>query len=175
MLPEIEDNVSDKMMFFATQPFAGTFPPQAKLEAEIAKELPAFAWWLLNGYQAPPEVVTDDRMGVRSYFDPHILKLSHQQTAAGDLLELLQSWFEEDAYWQDEQTNADWIGNPTQLLTLLQRCPATERIASNWTQFRMAKNLTTLAKQGGSGVTFNGREGREFKIIKVEQEPTGSV
>ena len=166
MLPEVEANTKDKMMFFASQPFAGVFPPQDELEIRIATELPAFAWWLLNVYVPPTEVLCDDRMGVKSFFDREILELSHQQTNASGLTELLQNWMNEDAYWAPDQNNTEWKGNPTDLLSVLLRCPSTEGIASSWNQAKIAKSLTALARQEGSSVTYYGDGGRNFVIKK---------
>ena len=117
MLMEVDQNTSDKQMFFASQPYNGTFPPQDELEVIIEKELPYFAYWLLNIYQPPVEVLSDDRMGVKSYFDLHILELSHQQTFASNLLELLQVWIDTDAYWGEGV--GEWTGTPTDLLDAL--------------------------------------------------------
>jgi hypothetical protein len=162
MLMEVEANTRDKQMFFASQPYDGVFPPQDILEAELAKELPYYAHWLLN-HKPPAEVLSDDRMGVRSYFDPHILDLSHQQTFASNLGELLKVWIRVDAYWPDK---TEWEGSPTDLLSCLQTCDLTTGIARDWTQAKTVRALTSLAKQDGSGVEFMGTDGRGFKIKK---------
>jgi len=102
-------------------------------------------------------------MGVRSYFDPHILDLSHQQTFASNLGELLKVWIRVDAYWPDK---TEWEGSPTDLLSCLQTCDLTTGIARDWTQAKTVRALTSLAKQDGSGVEFMGTDGRGFKIKK---------
>jgi hypothetical protein len=168
MLMEVENNTKDKQMFFASQPYKGVFPPQDELEPRIANELPLFAHWLLNVYQPPKEVLSDDRMGVKSYFDPRILELSHQQTFASNLAELLKVWVRVDAYWgPEDKPVAEWVGTPTDLLTCLQTCDATAGVAREWKQHSVAKSLTALAKHDGSGVKFNGENGREFKILRA--------
>ena len=162
MLLEVEQNTRDKQMFFASQAYAGAFPAQDALETQITKELPFFAQFLLD-YQPPPEIISDDRMGVKSYFDPHILYLSHQQTFASNLNELLRVWQQIDAYWAEK---LEWEGSPTELLAALQTCDMTAGIARDWTQARVVRALTSLAKQDGSGVIFLGEDGRSFKITK---------
>lgn len=163
MLMEVSHNTRDKQMFFASQPYAGTFPPQDELEATVDKELPNFGHYLLNVYKTPAEIVADDRMGVKSYFDPKILELSNQQTFSSNLGELLQVWMRIDVYWEG---NKEWSGTPTDLLTCLQTCDATSGVAREWTQHKVAKSLTALAKQENSGVEFSSDTGRDFKIVK---------
>ena len=162
MLMEVEENTRDKQMFFASQPYRGVFPRQDLLEAQLVKELPYYAHYLLN-WTPPAEVMADDRMGVKSYFDPHILELSHQQTFASNLNELLLVWIRTDAYWDGA---GDWDGSPTDLLSCLQGCDTTAGIARDWTQAKVVRALTSLAKQDGSGVKFYGTDGRGFKIKK---------
>lgn len=165
MLMEVEKNTHDKQMYFATQAYAGNFPEQEELEAKINRELPQFAHFVLN-YKPPQEVLSQDRMGVKSYFDPKILELSNQQTYASNLSELLQVWFSRDVYWQEDQKNESWIGSPTELLSILQLNPDTAGIARDWTQQGVAKSLTSLAKQENSFVSFEEGDGRKFKIVK---------
>lgn len=166
MLLEVEANTRDKQMYFASQPYAGTFPSQDVLEPLIDKELPYFAHWLLN-WTPPAEVLSDDRMGVKSYFDPRILELSHQQTFASNLNELLKVWIRTDAVWNDTEI---WEGSPTDLLSALQTNDLTTGIARDWTQAKVVRALTSLAKQDKSGVEFLGDDGRGFKITKQKDE-----
>lgn len=162
MLLEVDTNTRDKQMFFASQPYKGVFPPQRELENIVAVELPYFAHWLLS-YKPPPQVLTDDRMGVQSYFDPRILELSTQQTFASNLLELVREWERVDAFWND---NSCWTGTPTSLLSALQLCDSTAGIARDWTQQKVAKSLTALAKQEGSRITFAvDGGGRDYQIV----------
>jgi hypothetical protein len=165
MLPEVEANTKDKMMFFASQPYKGVFPPQHELEAILAKERPAFCWWLLNVYQTPAEILSHDRMGIKSYYDPVILELSHNQTFASNLGDLIGMWIDQDAYWTDA-TVKEWRGTPTALLSALQNNPGTAGIAQKWDQQKIAKSLTVLAKQGVNLVRHSIGAGREFIITK---------
>lgn len=169
MLMEVESNTRDKQMFFATQAYAGKFPAQDTLEALIDKELPLFAHWLLNVYTCPPEVLSDDRMGVVSFFDPHIARLADQQTFAANLDELLDLWINTDACWSDGQ--AGWNGTPTAMLACLQTCSETQGIARDWSQYKIMKSLTALAKQENSRVSFVNETGREFFIKRSADQP----
>jgi hypothetical protein len=163
MLPEVSANTRDKLMFFASQPYAGKFPPQEELEAILDKELPYFAHHLLE-YKPPQEVLSDTRMGVASYFDPRILELGHQQTFSSNLGELIGLWIRVDAYWGNQTS---WEGSPTELLSALQTNDLTAGMARDWTQHKVVKALTALAKHEGSGITTTGDDGRGFRITKL--------
>ena len=162
MLMEIEANTQDKAMFFASQSYDGVFPPQEELEPLIEKELPRFAHWLL-AYKPPQAVVSNDRMGIKSYFDPRILELAHSQTFSSNLEELLKVWVRSDAVWEGKEV---WEGTPTDLLTCLQGNDLTATIARDWTQPKVLKALIALAKHTGSCVSFADDSGRYFKIKK---------
>lgn len=181
MLMEISDNTRDKQMNFATQAYAGVwkdlvtgivydgiFPPQERLEALIESELPYFAWWLLNVYVMPPDLASGDRMGVKSYFDPHILQIAQHQTYASNLLELLKLWQDRDQYWADKK-QVEWTGTPTELLSYLQTNPETMGVAKEWTQAKMAKNMTALERQQNSPIVFINAATRLFKIVRVSE------
>ena len=159
---EIEANTQDKAMFFASQSYDGVFPPQEELEPLIEKELPRFAHWLL-AYKPPQAVVSNDRMGIKSYFDPRILELAHSQTFSSNLEELLKVWVRADAVWEGKEV---WEGTPTDLLTCLQGNDLTATIARDWTQPKVLKALIALAKHTGSCVSFADDSGRYFKIKK---------
>ena len=59
--------------------------------------------------------------------------------------------------------------NCTALLSCLQGCDTTAGIARDWSQAKIVRALTSLAKQGGSGVKFVGSDGRYFKITKPKE------
>lgn len=164
MLPEISQATMDKMMFFGSQAYDGAFKSQKETEATIAAELPYFSHWLLNVYQPPEAVLSNEyRGGVRSYFDPHILELGRQQLYAYNLDELLRSWFRVAPYWIDGK-NDTWVGTPTDLLTDIGSYDPLKAVSREWTQSKVARALTALAKQDTGGVCFEGETGREFRI-----------
>lgn len=166
MLPEVNGNTADKLMFFASKPFDGEFAERHTLEPMIAKELPKFARWLLS-WQPPAEVIEQSRVGVKSYFDPVILELSQQQVFAYNLRELLDSWMSQDEMFGGEKPQAFWEGTPTDLLNRINVCDALARVAREWTTAKVAKSLIMLAKAGKQGVEFAGDEGqRVFRIYR---------
>lgn len=166
VLPEISQNTEDKMMFFASQPYANQWRSQKETEALILAELPYFSHWLINDYEPPAAVLSSAyRGGVVSYYDPVILELSRQQLYAFNLEELLRAWFKTAAYWVDDG-NDEWIGTPTDLLTDIGLWEPLRTVAREWTQSKVAKAMTALAKQKTGGIEFHGETGREFKITR---------
>jgi hypothetical protein len=161
LLPEVNSNTADKMMFFRSQPYQGVFPANHELEAVIDGELPYFARWLLD-WQAPDCVLERSRMGVRSYFDPKVLTYSRQQSSSYNLSELVSQWIHVN--WPEDQL--EWEGTPTKLLSSLGTCEPLVTIIRDWTVYRVAKALTTLARDPESGITLLETSGRNFRITR---------
>ena len=53
ILPEVNFNTSDKLMFFSSLPYEKQWPERDELESTIERELPFFARWLLDVYKSP--------------------------------------------------------------------------------------------------------------------------
>jgi hypothetical protein len=169
MLPEINDETRDKLMFFATRAFDGVFPEEQILEAQIAAELPKFLSWLLK-WKAP-EAVTKGaltRMGVQSYFDPGLLFLSQQQAYFFTFCELLAVWAEAAPTF----TGPTWTGNPTRLAAEMHLVDSIKDLVREFPVEKIAKALTALARIGGLGVeSADGNQGRMFRLTKALLAP----
>ncbi len=77
ILPPLDDDIQDKMII--TKVHYGKMPlPTATAEQELAfrqwtqAQLPALAWWLLNGYVPPADIILDSRFGIKGYCHPEI-------------------------------------------------------------------------------------------------------
>lgn len=161
MLPEVNANTFDKMMFFASQPFVGAWPAESAGTA-VARELPAFARWLLDVYVLPADIRSGDaRTGVLSFYDPEILDLSKQQVRAYDLVEMLRLWAGIDA---EMVKTGVWIGTPTDLFSQLTLTTAMSFLLREWTVPKLANSLTTLARTLNTGITSHDESLRTFKI-----------
>ena len=163
--PEANDDTRDKMMFFATQEFSGIWPEKKIVEAQIAYELPKYLRWRMQ--QKNPPHVTEGafkRMGVVSYFDPHVLQLSQQQTYFYTFAELLPVWVHNALTFPDPT----WIGNPTKLAAEMHLVEPIAPMMKDWTVEKIAKALTAIARVGGLGVELiPNSEGRLFKLTKA--------
>lgn len=166
ILPEVNDNTRDKLMFFASRPFVGKWGENHDIEARIAAELPYFAAWLLR-YVPPPEVLCDGRMGVESYFDPRILELSQQSMHAHNLLELLSVWCRTGGYWSDDRTQQTFTGTPSDLMSRFSQADHMAVLVRDWRVAGLARALATLARIKETGVEFMEHSGeRSFRISR---------
>lgn len=159
LLVEINPNTVDKTMFFGSRPYTGVWDEQHIVEERIAEELPYFARWLLD-YQCPPEVLAEGRMGVKSYHDPRILRLSRQQSPAFGLLEILANWIKTDAMWDSSTTEA--IVNPSELhdkIGFMENASC-----KGWTSDKIFRALRTLSNLHGIGIKFIPNSGRNFQL-----------
>lgn len=159
VLPEVNSNTEDKLCFFATRPYEGDWPERRELEATIRRELPYFARWLIDT-PSVPEVLTQTRIGVKSYFDPNVLELSRQQHYAYNFREVLKIWA--NTSWEPDKE--DWAGSPSDLLSALNSVDTVVSLAREFKVAQAARALTTLSREPGSGVEFQGGTGRQFKI-----------
>lgn len=166
ILPEVNVNTQDKLMFHASHPFKGKWGDRQELEARIKAELPFFARWLMDIFEPPAEVLCDGRMGVRSYFDPRILELSKQQIHAYNLLELLAVWCRTGGYWVDQKHDG-WEGTPSDLMAQFSLADQLIVLVRDWRVAGLAKALATLARLDNTGVKFvEGSGERSFKITR---------
>lgn len=169
LLPEVNVNTQDKMMFFASRPYEGVWEDRAVIEARIAAELPYFARWLLN-WTPPKEIVVPGRMGVKSFFDPRIREISQQQTPAYGLLEVIRSWFTHGVYWAEG--TKDWEGTATELMNMLSiSSDGFQPVLREWTHMRVARAMTALGRMNATGIQLiESRGARKFKITRAVAE-----
>lgn len=163
ILPEVNSNTADKMMFFKCCPPGVSFPPNAVLEAMIEAELPHFVEFLLQ-WEPPDDVVEESRVGVKSYFDPEVLSTARHQHVSHNVVELLDKWCRTGIYWSQEGTK-EWVGSATDLLADLSICDSLANIVREWKVAPFAKRLTELTRLPGSGVEFADEQTRTFRVL----------
>ena len=166
ILPEVCDNTQDKMHFFASKEYEGVWGEQEEIEDTLARELAAFARWILDTYTPPQDILIPGRMGMKSYFDPVILDLSRQQVHAYNLLELIALWVRTGGYFTENVS--EWVGTPTDLMAHLSTNDALASVLRDWNVSKIAKSLTTLAKLSMTGIQFADGSERNFKITKTQ-------
>ncbi len=163
ILPEINDNTYDKLMFFASRAYDGAWPNPAEVDVILARELPFYAAWLLRRFIVPGGICTDGRIGIKSFFDPHILALSKQQSYAWNFFETLQMWARETL---DEDTDKVFEANPSELAARLDPCDQIKSVMRGVKVSVIAKSLITLAKAKSTGITNIGD--RHFRFDKQQ-------
>jgi len=163
-LPEINSDTRDKFMFFEARKFRGRWGSQAEVEAQIARERPFWARYLIR-YQPPKAIMIGGRTGVESYFSPSLLKTAKHQNVSHDLHELLVLWARTSQFMEDR---AEWVGTPTELFSEISGHEGLKSVVQDWNVRRVAKHLTTLARMPDSGVVhLPGSSDRKFKIVKA--------
>lgn len=163
-LPEVNPNTRDKLMFFASQAYKGAWGTNEQTEAKIAAELPHFAAWLL-AWEPPAEVLEHSRVGVKSFFDRHVIDAALQQAYAFNFRELLSAWVGQAIYWSDDGVEV-WEGTPTELQSMIGACEGLASPLKEWKVAQIAKALTSLARVGSSGIEHIDGSDRRFKISK---------
>lgn len=173
ILIEVSHNTADKTMYFGTRAFPEPWPDRNENEARIAKELPYFAKFLLTQYTPPPQIVVGGRMGIKSFHDERILRLSQQQIHAYNLTELLTQWCRMPSDHWDE--NTVWIGSPTALLQVIGT--HFDTLVREWTVNKIAHALAIFSSRTGSGITpmAGGREYRIDREVILKSSETEHV
>jgi hypothetical protein len=159
LLPEVNSNTADKLCFFASRNYAKAWPSNREIESTLEKELPKFCRWLLE-WQEPEDVLESSRVGVKSYFDPHVLETSRRQGYAYNFRELLINWVR--ASWAPEE--AEKSLTPTELMAHLTSCEPVAALARDWKVPVVARALTALARDGNSGISYNDGPDRSFTL-----------
>lgn len=92
VLPPLDDSIRDKLMLFRMykrHDFDADGPEENKRFNEALKrEIPAFAWWLINEWEIAPEL-KDSRFGVKEYGDKEIIEVLDQAAPEFALLDMI--------------------------------------------------------------------------------------
>jgi hypothetical protein len=97
LMPEIAEDNKDKYLIFRTS--AADLPQgpnqYQEIQTRIGAALPAFLNWLLNEYEAKPEVISGDRFQIRPYHHPEVIAYIQETGNAAQLLVLLDQALKE--------------------------------------------------------------------------------
>jgi hypothetical protein len=161
LLPEVNENTRDKMMFFATQPPSAPWP--LDVQARFERERWYFCYWLDKVWKAPAGIISNDRMGVVSHFDSVLLETSQTQMYSYNLVELLKQWVL--TCWLPEEKEK--AVSPTELLSQLSIHEHLQYLIREWNVQKISKSLATVARMNNHGIEFaGGGSQRTFKITK---------
>jgi hypothetical protein len=167
LIPENTGDIEDKTIILKSA--KATLPKDStEIEREIAKALPAYAYWLLHEFQVPAGIRTVERFHIAAYKEPEILEAIQETSPAALLGELLQQFVE-------ELPTPQWKDFPSRIYsTLLTETSWRARLEKICRSFgRFVQLLSELAKQKGSGVTFTRSHGkRRYKIERLRPQPT---
>jgi hypothetical protein len=165
LLPEDTGDIRDKLIVLksakATLPESST-----EIESRIAEALPAYIYWLLNEFQVPSEIRTQERFRIVAYKNPEILEAIQETSPATLLGELLQEFVEGDSAPRPRES-ASWIYG--KLVSESSWRPRLEKICRSFGRFTQL--MTELSKQKGSGVSQGRSDGKRYYEIKRLRTP----
>lgn len=166
LLPSINDNTRDKLMFFRTVKRSEAWPEN--MEEVVEKELPKFARWLLD-WTPPDYTKADNRMGVESFFDPQVEEWSRRQNYHHVFFELLQLWCRVDGHWNpDSKGTAEktWTGPMTELAERMGNNPAMVVAGKDISTYKTERAITELIRIQTPGIKFVGTGDRRVEITR---------
>lgn len=107
ILPPFDDALLDKIILLhcAKRPMpmpAGTDEEKERFMDQLKAELPAYVYWLKNGYSMPAHMVDNSRYGIGAFFHPYIMALLDDMAPETRLLAVvdLVIWFDLGPTWQ---------------------------------------------------------------------------
>ena len=118
-LPPMVDSLLDKILLFRCYPVALPIPaetPREKvaLATAIAKEIPAYVYYLRHEFQIPEDIKMKEkgmRYGFNVFQDPVILERIEGTSPESQLLEMLeQTYLKKGNFVSKSETKPQWIG-----------------------------------------------------------------
>jgi hypothetical protein len=149
VLPPITEDISDKITLFQChkRPLpmpAHTLDEREAFFAKLREELPGMLAWL-EGWKIP-EILREERCGVKAFHHPSILAALHQLSPEGQLVELIDTANAAGAL------PLPWAGTAADLKAVLTHCQQTSRDAEKLLGSWHAAAGSYLARLEGSRV-----------------------
>lgn len=139
ILPDADNSILDKVHLFKVGMPAMKFPPTDEIERILARELPSFARWLLDGFSPPDDVTERNRYGHACYHDPELLEVVQEATPAGAFIQVLALFMKS---WQSEE----WSGSASELLTAINAHEELRILIKDLSTHRVGRLLSQLGK-----------------------------
>jgi hypothetical protein len=161
--------MSDKMLLLKASPhryIVGPDYPRPKFEAQIAAELPHYAYWLLNGWKVPAELkknLTDDRFGFAAYLHPEILEHRAEESREVSLAGILRDVI--------SPKGGSWSGTSDQLYGVLSEGVGKrfDNLCAN--SRALGQLLSDIAKGTVSGISVHKRKSNGVRIVDIKVDP----
>ena len=113
ILPDTDQNVLDKVLLFLAEPAAADFTFPADAAAQVTRELPYFARYLIE-LEVAPQYLADTRFGVAPFYHPELLGTARSSNATHSFKELLDLFLAD--YFAVNVDAENWTGSSTQIL-----------------------------------------------------------
>ena len=139
VLPQLDYNTKDKLMFFKTYDHDLVFPSLA----QIAQELPILAYYLQN-YEIPLEL-KNERWGVKPYHHPVLVEEAVSVSPDASFKELLELW--RKRFFQEFVDQDEWTGNATAFYED-QLCERFQNSSRSYSSRGVGRDFRKLIKSG---------------------------
>ena len=166
-IPDLTGSIEDKISIFRTAKEATVhFPPQAELEALVARQLPYYLRWLLD-YKIPDHCRTTDQRfgGIRSYIEPSLRRTAEQSSLTSAFWEIIELW---KPLYREETHKEMWEGTSLELHRALSSVIHSWAVLKNFPHGTISRQLSTLQSKGAHGIEcdegLNGSP-RRWKIL----------
>ena len=160
ILPDLDMSIRDKLMIYKMSKFENF---TEEFMGIVLSELPYFARYLYD-YKIPQDML-NIRFGVKAYIDKAIedvVSADSQWSAVADLLRI----FREVYFDENNADEADWVGNPSELLLRLSKLEKAQILLREMSPNRLGWGLRHLEKTGCEWITRNNKKGKNEWVIK---------
>jgi len=150
LLPSMDISNADKISLFRcnmSKEYPLSFPERQELSKRINEELPYFCRWLME-WKLPEVYAGDNRMGVVSYHDAHLLDSAAQTETSFGFLEILQLFLR--SYVKVQPATKVWKGTATDLMAQICMDESLRPLIGKMTPTAIARSLGQLKAKGFS-------------------------
>jgi len=164
ILPMLHAYTKDKLCYFLLQKHDQPFYDIYENQELVKRELPYFLRWLIDVYQPPEGLETNDRFGMKSYHDPYLVRVNRQEQLSYNLLELIAAWMKPPNWNNNVDT---WVGTPTDLIRDMGSVDSFDALLKSWEPNKVSKALGDLARTGVPGIEADAQfHGRRYILTR---------
>ena len=167
-VPALDEHILDKMSVFNCGKVNFGMPSTA-IEPKIEATLPAFLYDLLNVWQCPPEILTEDRFGVKAYIDPALREKIEGFSAETRTRQMLDVYLNEG-----EQNSIE--GNASEIWGMLNVSSAAKGLllANSRSPDSLGRRLSAMLKKYPSRISEYPRTGKDGIVYKILRNGNGN-
>ena len=148
VVPALDMSNADKLLGFrVNSEHRPVFKPNHELEADISRELPYFARYLLD-WQQPEHTVGDSRYGVKPYMHPFLVNAARDNGSKAPALEAIELFAR---VHRDATGNTRWRGTATELRSLFCEYPDLSGLSFGRDHYALARGLASAEEAFRTG------------------------
>lgn len=171
VIPDADHSLLDKMHLLKAQEREFIFPEN--LLEIIRMELPGFAYWLINEYEPPEELLVANRFGMESYHEASLLHVAKESTQASAFLEVLEIFFSEK--FREDNKSGVWEGSSSELLKDMNENDDLRILLKDYGPRNIGRLMAQLKNQGAPVEQTRSKTGRRWRINRDILNSFGSL